>query len=595
MRKAYSYIRFSHPDQAKGDSIRRQTQRTDDFVSRNNLVLDDSERMTDKGTSAFLGEHRNNPDRHALAAFLERVRAGKIQPDSFLIIENLDRLSREDISPALSLFLEILNSKINIVQLEPETIYHHDNIQPMNIMMAIMELSRGHSESAMKSDRVGRAWGNKKANAGTKKVTRQIPRWIDPDTWEAKPEATETVKRIFKMAIDGKGTRHIANKLNKEKIPAIGSSGVWSYSYITKILNSRSVLGEYQPMKGRKNKRKADGEVVTDYFPRVIDDATFYAAQHVIRGRKNETGPAKPEECRNLFQGLLKDARDKCSMTYRSFGGPRPALPSLMSYKGSVGQGTAIGFPYAVFEQTVLKTLREIKPADLTPGEDAAIVVEALAGQLQAKSDRLDKLQAKIEAGEDLDIIIAAARNLAKEKEELTIKLREATAKVSNRDSETLGEVKTLMGVGVDRRKLRAKLKSLVSEMWAVFSKDGAERFAVVQMFFRSGAARLFLIKHTPAIQTPDKDVKAETTSITATSATGVIADLRKNWEWTTAVLEDLFPPLCFDAANISELDGTLAQKVATWAKVTGRSRSDYFRQLREAKARGYSAKKDGN
>src|SRR5262245_18865295 len=93
---AYSYIRFSHPDQAKGDSVRRQTEAAAAWCKSNNIRLDTSITLRDLGKSAFTGQHRKNPDRHALAAFLKLVESGKVPKGSYLIIENLDRLSRED-------------------------------------------------------------------------------------------------------------------------------------------------------------------------------------------------------------------------------------------------------------------------------------------------------------------------------------------------------------------------------------------------------------------------------------------------------------------------------------------------------------------
>ena len=101
---AYSYVRFSHPDQAKGDSLRRQTDAAAAWCERNGVRLDTSTTFRDLGRSAYTGAHRSNPDRHALAAFLKLVEAGKVPRGSFLIIENLDRLSwaSTEIQPALA-------------------------------------------------------------------------------------------------------------------------------------------------------------------------------------------------------------------------------------------------------------------------------------------------------------------------------------------------------------------------------------------------------------------------------------------------------------------------------------------------------------
>jgi hypothetical protein len=48
---AFSYLRFSSPEQAKGDSVRRQTEATADWCQRNNAQLDTSLRLEDRGVS----------------------------------------------------------------------------------------------------------------------------------------------------------------------------------------------------------------------------------------------------------------------------------------------------------------------------------------------------------------------------------------------------------------------------------------------------------------------------------------------------------------------------------------------------------------
>lgn len=100
---AYSYVRFSTPEQRKGDSLRRQTEGAADWCKRNKVTLDTCKTLHDLGKSAFTGKHRTNPDRHALASFLALVQRGEVPHGSYLIIENLDRLSREHIQPAMLL------------------------------------------------------------------------------------------------------------------------------------------------------------------------------------------------------------------------------------------------------------------------------------------------------------------------------------------------------------------------------------------------------------------------------------------------------------------------------------------------------------
>ena len=174
---AFSYLRFSHPTQGKGESIHRQSGLRDAWLQRNGVTLDTSLVLEDRGRAAFKRRHRD--DKYALGQFLERIRSGDVRPGSYLIVEHLDRLSREDIVPAVNLWTSILLAGITIVQLEPvEMVFHAKSPMP-EVMYAIMELSRGNSESRMKSERVGDAWRKKKERARQGVImTPKGPSWL---------------------------------------------------------------------------------------------------------------------------------------------------------------------------------------------------------------------------------------------------------------------------------------------------------------------------------------------------------------------------------------------------------------------------------
>src|SRR5262245_1857388 len=142
---AYSYVRFSFRRQGKGDSVRRQDDGAAQWCKCRGIPLDATLSFRDLGTSAYLGDHRKNPDRHDLACFLKLVETGRVRRGSYFIIENLDRLSREHIRPALSLLLDLIEAGIRVVQLTPVEQVFDEDVEPMVLMMAIMELSRGHS------------------------------------------------------------------------------------------------------------------------------------------------------------------------------------------------------------------------------------------------------------------------------------------------------------------------------------------------------------------------------------------------------------------------------------------------------------------
>jgi hypothetical protein len=54
--KAYSYTRFSSPEQAQGDSLRRQTEAARAYAAKHKLDLDEELTFHDPGMSAYRGK-----------------------------------------------------------------------------------------------------------------------------------------------------------------------------------------------------------------------------------------------------------------------------------------------------------------------------------------------------------------------------------------------------------------------------------------------------------------------------------------------------------------------------------------------------------
>jgi len=142
---AYSYVRFSAKEQERGDSLRRQTDLRDAWLARHPEVqLDDSLKLQDLGVSAFRGKHRSG-DAFALGQFVKLVETGRVAKGSFLLVENLDRLSREDELTATHLFTGLILAGVRIVQLEPEAIFDRSADQ-LQIMRLVLEVGRAHAE-----------------------------------------------------------------------------------------------------------------------------------------------------------------------------------------------------------------------------------------------------------------------------------------------------------------------------------------------------------------------------------------------------------------------------------------------------------------
>src|SRR5258708_17949568 len=92
---AISYGRISTGKQLNGRGLGRQDDRSQEWCDRNGYTLDTS--LVDDGMSAFRGK---NATEGALKRIMDLAEAGTWKPGTLLIVEPLDRLSRQDIDAA---------------------------------------------------------------------------------------------------------------------------------------------------------------------------------------------------------------------------------------------------------------------------------------------------------------------------------------------------------------------------------------------------------------------------------------------------------------------------------------------------------------
>jgi DNA invertase Pin-like site-specific DNA recombinase len=515
---AFSYIRFSTPEQAQGDSLRRQTAAAAAWCKRHGAALDTTTTLHDLGRSAFTGAHRRNPDRHALAGFLKLVESGRVPRGSYLIVENLDRLTREDIQPALLLVLNLLQAGVRIVQLKPVEMVFDDKSDTLPVMMMIVELSRGHSESAMKKERNGAKWQAKlaRARAGkeqpprkkdgrvTRALTGQLPAWVEDrdGTLRLIPERAEVVRRIFALSAAGYGLRRLVCKLTGEKVAAWGPSGAWSVAYLALILRDRRALGEWQP---RGTDRKPDGPPVADYFPAVVTERKWDAARAGAVQRRYKPGRTGTHV--NVFAGLVRNARDGDSYFLVHRARKESGRGILINTRARDGTAPTFTFPFDSFERHVLGLLREIRPHEILNGDqgpDETLLLSARQAHLETS---IAALGADMDAHGESPTLMKRVRDKEAELRVVLEQLAEARQKAAHPLSETWGEFGSLADALANapdpedaRLRLRSCLRRMVDSIWLLVVPRGTTRLAAVQVWFAGGKRhRDYLILHRAA------------------------------------------------------------------------------------------------
>lgn len=382
MTKAYSYVRFSSKKQELGHSLKRQNDLIAAYVAKHKLILS-TESYKDLGVSAFKGK---NALEGSLNTFIKAVESGVIEPGSILLIEAIDRISRQEITDALYMFIGIIRLDIKIVTLDPEAEYSRENTNNdggMSLMISIQLLSQAHKESVRKSSLVGAKWASKRKD--DKILTKNGLAWMRLNEktreWELIPERVATVQRIFSMALEGGGTggTTIARVLNAENVPVLTDGrkrkgqkddeelppAKWSPQGVNYVLRNRGVLGEFNP-KRRKNDvldavhpdRKET--LRTDYYEPIIDPVVFQMVQEKMDGRKSTGG----RTFKNFTNVLSNVGVCECGSKLRlvSSNPEYPYLKCIRSYNNGGCDAQAV--PYNLVENALFEYLMFIEEHD---------------------------------------------------------------------------------------------------------------------------------------------------------------------------------------------------------------------------------------
>jgi DNA invertase Pin-like site-specific DNA recombinase len=508
-RDAYSYIRFSTGEQKSGRSEQRQIENFKRVCAEKGWTPM-LKTYRDLGVSAFEGK---NAKEGQLKAFMEAIERGKIKEGTVLVIESMDRLSRQDPWTTVSdLLMKITDMGVAIYSQTDDVFVEKGNCSTQDFIQLLMSMGRSHLESVRKKSFSSDIWKNKRANLTTKKATSACPAWLKlnkkRNEFDVIEEKAEIIQRIFELMASGYGQHSIERMFNEEKVKTIGRSKVWHKSYIQKLFSDRRLLGEYQPYTGKGSSRKKIGEPVTDYYPKVISEELYYQAKQARKNRKNQRGP-NGKRVKNLLQGLCKDARDGHVMSLVDKG-PRSSGPALVSSGAVRGEKTStyISIPYEPIEEAILAVTSELDSSDLSPKKNDTTDVlarhkDALA-KLHATEGRISEIQLQmLDENNPLDSILPVLGELENRAIKQKSILEDIRSEMYNEQSETIDDCKKIISILDDadekdiydiRMRLRSQLRFLIDEIWILPLKNKLERRAYIQVLYRPSGFRKFIV-----------------------------------------------------------------------------------------------------
>jgi DNA invertase Pin-like site-specific DNA recombinase len=238
------------------------------------------------------------------------VEGGRIEPGSILLVESLDRLSRQNINIAVQLLLSIINQGIVVVTLMDGATYRADadpHQLMAQLMMSLAIFMRANDESRMKATRKADSWRAKREAASRGEYHGgRVPVWIEvvDGKYRIIESEVEKVRAIFRDYNNGWGLFRLSQKYGIPK-PTIG---YW--------LNNPVVMGTLAVKEGTN---KID---IPDHYPAIIDQDTYELAQQRRGERYIHRNKARGSYL-NLFAGLLFDPNGKRMIISQHNGGVR--------------------------------------------------------------------------------------------------------------------------------------------------------------------------------------------------------------------------------------------------------------------------------
>jgi DNA invertase Pin-like site-specific DNA recombinase len=450
--KAYSYIRFSTPEQAEGDSHRRQFEAASAYADAEGLDLQPLT-MSDLGLSAYHADHIR---RGALGMFLSAIDNGDIEKGSFLLVENLDRLSRADPWEALPIFQQIINAGVTLVTLQDRQVYTREAIQkqPFIILTSLLMMVRAHEESQTKSRRLLQAWAEKRRQAAEQRtpMTARLPAWLelsaDGETITINEDRADIVRRIYREADSGIGQHSIAEALNRDGVPTFGDgkrkAAFWHRSYIAKILANPATCGDFVPhlttdTAGRRSRQPQ--KPIPGYFPRIVAKAQFERIQN-----RRAAGAVKMRAASgtvsNVLAGLAKCPQCGNSMT-RVNKGRRGGTPYLVCTAAKARAGCSYR---QVKLDSIERALRHHATRDLVhavPAADEGLNerLEAAEAAVAGLDASIDALVDEIERGGASPVIRSRLDALVSQRDKLDEERQEARQKADAAGGRRLGRI----------------------------------------------------------------------------------------------------------------------------------------------------------
>ena len=506
---AIAYIRWSTLNQEDGNSLERQHDLVVDAAEKHGWHLPKHEIHIERGKSAYHG--RNRAAKGKLRAIEDRAARGELA-GKVLIVEAMDRLSRQAPMESLNLLVDLCKRGLTIFEAGSNTTYTVEKINENwgNLLVPLARAGEAHDSSKLKAGRVRSAWrktqierlGRTKDGSAD---SRLCPAWMEVVGGEftVVEDRADVLRTMFRMAREGSGYRKIADWANAERERMGWPTKVWDVRAVCIQLADRRALGEYQPMMRVDVDNRAPAGEPVKLYPEIVSPADWHRTRESIGSRKN-TGGKERAKCVNLLSHLVR-------CTYRNEGSNIGCGSKMVlrTQKSGYGQLSCSSFARAagcrcnstyhynrllkgIFEHVLpIAAQLAIKPTNEAPAQLAL-----MKAALEEKRARRKVMAARIIASDDADLIEAFEHfKLSIKADEQAIReMEDSGEKVESTltPAEIAREVEQLIAQQ-DTAEGRQKTQTYLDQLISAINMDSVDRSATVVI--RDGLANVKLDK----------------------------------------------------------------------------------------------------
>ncbi|WP_213712592.1 recombinase zinc beta ribbon domain-containing protein [Cedecea lapagei] len=400
----WSYARISTLSQIDGFGIQRQINTINQFLQC--LVLDhrlpftlDTESITQmvaEGKSAFRGKNWNPKTK--LGQYRKMVMDG-VLPDSVLIVENIDRLTRLDPFQAVEIVSGMINRGTTILEIETGMTY--SRYIPESITVLTMQINRSNGESRRKSIMMQKSHENRFGN-----VSKVRPRWFDVVEIDGvkqyhQNETAKTIQKIFSDYASGIGAALIVRTYGKTD-----NGKSWTLVTVLRVLGDKRVADDPR-------------------YPPIIDKELYEKVQ-AMKLSITKKGNTHQRNMYNIFSGMAR-----CPLCQQSIIVKRNSHGGLFTV--CLGKRTdktceARSVAYNALERPLLNAIRGLDFSEVYNRVESSVLT--LRDQwiqnerdIAAFRERLNKA-----SRHEKFAILDELETISKEQEELSIRLKSVDA-----------------------------------------------------------------------------------------------------------------------------------------------------------------------